>query len=196
MPEFAAQRPFEVGRRIELRGPSSYAWLVVTLADSEPEALDNLILEIAAATSLPFRVLNIQDLSFEDVQAHLHQPDADGVVLSGFQDFDPPIWSKWDVNRSRFQRPGPIVLLLTTAELSRFCSLAPNLRSFVGGSIFPLASSGGQLSEAEKSQRIQDLEKHYGTSSQDVIQRAQDGILPPEPQFVEWLVLLGRGDLV
>jgi hypothetical protein len=153
-------------------------------------------LEIAAATSLPFRVLNIQDLSFEDVQAHLHQPDADGVVLSGFQDFDPPIWSKWDVNRSRFQRPGPIVLLLTTAELSRFCSLAPNLRSFVGGSIFPLASSGGQLSEAEKSQRIQDLEKHYGTSSQDVIQRAQDGILPPEPQFVEWLVLLGRGDLV
>jgi hypothetical protein len=153
-------------------------------------------LEIAAALNVPFRVVNVQGLSFEDLYDALHQPGIDGIVLTGFQGFDPTTWGAWDINRSNFQRPGPIALWLSPAELAQFCNLAPNLRSFVGGSIFGLSPSGEQLTERERFQRIQELERHYNVSSEDIIERARTGALPPEPHFVEWLVLLGRGDLV
>jgi hypothetical protein len=196
MAEFTVQFPFEIAQRIELRGTQSYTWFVVTFAASEPAAPENFSLEIAAVLSLPFRVVGVQGLSFEDLQAVLRQSATDGIVLTGFQGFDPVTWGAWDINRSIFQRPGPIALWLSSAELAQFCNLAPNLRSFGGGSIFGLSSSGGQLTEGERSQRIQELERHYNVSSPDIIERAQAGRLPPEPHFVEWLVLLGRGDLV
>ncbi len=61
---------------------------------------------------------------------------------------------------------------------------------------FPLSPSGEALNEAERVARVQELEKHYHLSSDSVIESAKVGTLPPSPHFVEWLVLLGRGDLV
>ena len=196
MPDFVAQFPFEIGQRIELRGSASYTWFVVTFDGIEPEALENFTLDIAAATGLHFRVVAVPGRWSEDLQHLLNQPATDGVVLTGFRDFDPAIWSAWDINRSRLQRPGPTVLWLSSTELARFSNFAPNLRSFVGGSIFALSPSGGQLTDAERSQRIQELERHYNLSSHDIVERARAGTLPPEPHIVEWLVLIGRGDLV
>jgi hypothetical protein len=52
------------------------------------------------------------------------------------------------------------------------------------------------MTASERKQRITDLESHFHMMSSDVILRAQSGKLPAEPHFVEWLVLLDRGDLV
>ena len=52
------------------------------------------------------------------------------------------------------------------------------------------------MTAAERQQRISSLELHFHISSAEVIARAEAGNLPIEPHFVEWLVLLDRGDLV
>lgn len=52
------------------------------------------------------------------------------------------------------------------------------------------------LTTWERAARIGELEARYGLSSADVIKAAESGTLPPGPHFVEWLILLDRGDLV
>ena len=51
------------------------------------------------------------------------------------------------------------------------------------------------MTEKERESRVSELALHYGTSNVEIVLKAESGELPPEPQFVEWLVLLGRGDL-
>jgi hypothetical protein len=52
------------------------------------------------------------------------------------------------------------------------------------------------MTSTERQERLADLESHFQISGSEVIAQAEAGTLPPEPHFVEWLVLLGRGDLV
>lgn len=51
------------------------------------------------------------------------------------------------------------------------------------------------LNPEERRQRLEALATHYGMSDEEVIERAESDRLPTDPQLVEWLVLLGRGDL-
>jgi len=48
----------------------------------------------------------------------------------------------------------------------------------------------------ERAVRIADIEDHFQMSSDQAIAKALVGTQPPDPLFVEWLVLLNRGDLV
>ncbi len=44
--------------------------------------------------------------------------------------------------------------------------------------------------------RISALQAHFQLLTKDMVALAESGKLPTDPQFVEWLVLIGRGDLV
>ncbi len=76
------------------------------------------------------------------------------------------------------------------------CQYAPNIRGFIGGSIFALGPDEGVMSEGERQRRLRELADHYRLRNEQVLQMAEAGTLPPQPEFVEWLVLLGRGDLL
>jgi len=89
-----------------------------------------------------------------------------------------------------------VVLWLSADGLAQLCTSAPNIRSFLGGSIFHAGVPGDAMTPGERLQRISSLESHCHISSAEVIERAEAGNLPTEPHFVEWLVLLDRGDLV
>jgi hypothetical protein len=163
---------------------------------NETEALENFTLEVAATIGAAFRVLEVRDLPLEILQIRLCQPTSDGVILHGFELFNPDLWRAWDINRSRFERAGPIVLWVSPASLANLCNNAPNLKSFIGGSVFALNSSGSVITDEERLLRVRELEEHYHVSSEEVIKSAEAGRLQPDPHFVEWLVLLGRGDLI
>ena len=45
-------------------------------------------------------------------------------------------------------------------------------------------------------ERLEALRSHYGLTDEQVLERAQAKTLDWEPQVAEWLVLLGRGDLI
>lgn len=51
------------------------------------------------------------------------------------------------------------------------------------------------LTDDERQQRIWSFEDRYGLTSAEIIKRAEAGKLPPDPEYGEWLRLLGRGDL-
>jgi hypothetical protein len=104
-------------------------------------------------------------------------------------------WANVDVNRSRFQRDGATVLVLEESATEHLENTAPNLASWIGGSIWRLVDARA-LSAEEKEQRLVVLRERTGLSDDEVVRRSEAGRLPPDPEFAEWLVLLGRGDLL
>lgn len=193
MTDFIKEPPFEIGRRIEIRGP--YAWFAVLKpAIDVGAALDTFVAEFSAFGGEPIRV--IAGIALAKLRSDLTDPPSDPVVITDLDQADADLWRALDVNRSGLLRSGPVILWLSNVGLTRLCEYAPNIRSFVGGSIVYLGIHGDVMTAGERQQRISDLESHFGIPSAEVICRAEAGALPTEPHYVEWLVLLDRGDLV
>jgi hypothetical protein len=159
-------------------------------------ALDAFVSEFSAFLGGQVRIIHGINRSLEELRSDLNDPANDPVVISDLDQADANLWSVLDINRSGLVREGPVILWLSTNGLTGLCEYAPNIRSFVGGSIVYLGIHGDVMTASERQQRISDLESHFGIASAEVILRAQSGTLPTEPHFIEWLVLLDRGDLV
>ena len=88
------------------------------------------------------------------------------------------------------------VTALAPADVANLANFAPNIRSLVGSDYFLAGPDGGIMTEAERQERLKDLSEHFGFSGEEAVRKAQVGELPHEPEYAEWLVLLGRGDLL
>jgi hypothetical protein len=197
MPEFRAQPPVEIARRLELRGGDSSSWLAVLIPSTNSEiALDGLRADLSSLLQKPTRVLSLEGGTFEQLRADMHQPTDDIVILTTRGDLGQDQWRAFDLMRSALERRGPVILCISADVFFGFSEFAPNIRSFIGPSIFIAASEGSIMTEAEIQTRVQEFTLHYGYGNEELIRRAMSNELPSEPQFVEWLVLIGRGDLV
>lgn len=195
MPEFRSQPMVGIARRLDIRGPNP--WLAVLgPSTGSAAALDELQTELRSFLQKPARVFPLETATFEELREALQQPGDDAVVLIGGPDLAPERWSSLDVMRSALERAGPIVLWMAPDAVASLTKFAPNIRSFIGSSIFVAAPDGGIMTEAERQERLKELEEYYRLTSEEIVHRAESKQLPPEPHFVEWLVLLGRGDLV
>ncbi len=195
MSEFSSQSPVEIARRLEIRG--EHAWLAVLIPSTNPEsALDGLRAELSSLLRGSSRVLSLRQSSFEQLREALHHPDDDIVILSATPELEPDKWSSLDLMRSALERTGPVILWLPADAVPGLSKFAPNIRNFIGPSIFNAGPDGGIMSERERQKRIGELVQHYGLSNEEIVRRAESGTLPPEPHYIEWLVLLRRGDLV
>jgi len=194
MTDFLTEPAFEIGRRLEIRGSS--VWFVVLRPAEEEDALANFVADLSAVLDQPVRAVRSSGSSFEKLRSDLRESSVDPVLITDLDEADAERWRALDVNRSAWLREGAVVLWLSAAGVTNLCSYAPNIRSIVGGSIFHLGTDGGAMTAAERNQEIADLESHFEMSSAEVIRQAESGVLPTEPHFVEWLVLLDRGDLV
>jgi hypothetical protein len=194
MAEFVDGPAFDIGRRIQMRGPFSW-FALLRPATGGKAALENLATELGAVLEAQVRTV-LYSGSTELLRSDLSEPASDPVIISNLDMVDQEHWSTLDINRSGFVREGPVVLWLSANGLAQLCAHAPNIRSFLGGSIFYAGTSGDEMTAAEREQRISSLESHFQMSSAEAIARGEAGNLPAEPHFVEWLVLLDRGDLV
>jgi hypothetical protein len=70
---------------------------------------------------------------------------------------------------------------------------SPNLWSWVGARSFAYSPDEGKMNTAV---RLQSLRDHFAMTDEQVIECAQAGTLPSDPAYIEWLVLLNRGDLI
>jgi hypothetical protein len=197
MVEFLTKSSYEIARRLEARGEDSYSWFVLLKpAGVADVALHEFAEELNAFLGKKPRIIDIAGMLVDDLSARLRIPADDPVILVGFDDRTPEFWSVMDVNRSGLERPGPVVFWISAAGVSNLCSHAPNVRSLIGGSIFLIGAAGGDMAAEEKTARLKELSSFYSLSNEEVIQKAEERKLPPEPEFIEWLLLLGRGDLV
>lgn len=125
-------------------------------------------------------------------------------IAFGFERFDGDGWAKLDRDRSRLERAlvnadggcaTVVVLVLDRETYGALQFYAPNLTSWIGGSAFELAAEA-PLSSVVRELRLEELRQWADMTDDDVIRRAADKTLPADPYFAEWLVLLGRGDLL
>lgn len=114
------------------------------------------------------------------------------LLLTGASTFDASAWVAVDESRSRLMRRGVVALVLSPAAFGDLQRSAPNLASWIGGSVFTVV----EASQFDREARLAELRAWEGLSDEDLIARAEEGLLEPDPYFAEWLVLLGRGDLL
>lgn len=118
------------------------------------------------------------------------------LLLTGFDAWRPSRWRAADLNRNTWLRGGGVTwMVLGPKGASGLAANAPNLRSVLG-SFLVLGPDGDEMGPEEVARRLQDLREFYGKRDQDVVQGATEGTLEMSPHMVEWLILLGRGDLV
>lgn len=182
-------------RVIESAEPN--AW-VVAVAD-QPSVASSLRAEIerlGGPEDTPPMIATIDSVGalFEAVHAH---PNGTMIVI-GAMVFSVDDWGSLDANRTRLSRNDLTVLLLDEAGAGRLENLAPNLASWVGGRVWRLADDAAApaLSPSEIEQRLTALRTWAGRKDAEVIQLAEAGQLPRDPEYAEWLTLLGRGELL
>jgi hypothetical protein len=196
MSEFARHPAFDIARRLEIRGQDSFSWLVILGDSHDITQIEEIADEVRLVGDTKARIVNAHPFNLEELRQQLRQSAEDVVFLLGLDQASDGDWAVLDVNRSAIERPGAIIFWLSLESIARLNSQAPNLRSFIGGSIFILSENGGMLTEPEREQRLAELEIQYGLSGHAILNLAREGQLPTEPDFAEWLVLLGRGDLL
>jgi hypothetical protein len=197
MTDLAFGPAYDLVRRIDLRGTKDCAWLVVvTPVQPQPELLSDFIQEAAVWWNTPVRVIDAAGMAIAELHESLHQPPDDGVIIQGLDHWSDQYLRALDINRSDLQRPGFVILWLTPDGLQHLFRRAPNLKSWIGGSSFQAIPDPGLMSEQEKRNRLAELSAHYNLTSEEVLEKATRGILPSDPEFAEWLILLGRGELV
>ncbi len=118
------------------------------------------------------------------------------LVLGGLEGFKAEDWQHVDLLRSRLARGGSTILILSHSAASRFFESAPNLSSWLGSTVWRADLGADVLSPVETEQRLIALRESTGLTDEQVLARAERGELPGDPEFAEWLILLGRGDLV
>ncbi len=195
MPEFSTEPFFDIARRLDIRGETAWLAVLSPAADSTA-ALDQLQTELQSILQTPARVIQLEPSTFEGLREALHQPGYDAVILSSGTGLKHERWRSLDIMRSALERKGPVILWLSAGDIANLTEHAPNIRSFVGASIFLAGPDGGIMTETERQERLKQLSEHFQLTDQEIVRRAEVGELSNEPEFVEWLVLLDRGDLV
>jgi len=119
------------------------------------------------------------------------------LVVTGFETLSDDEWEHLDLLRSeRLVREQPALLVMTPEAMERLIQLAPNMASFVGGQFLSFHEDAAKLTDEEKSARLDRLRMAMGKTDAQVIEMASTGAHLDEPAYAEWLVLLGRGDLL
>jgi hypothetical protein len=120
-----------------------------------------------------------------------------GILVASLVDAWPPgAWARLDTLRSLLQREHRAVLVLSESAARHLFREAPHFARLFTGSVWDVAPEPDEMSEADRLDRIASLERWASLSTADMIARAEARTLPPDPEYAEWLVLVGRSDLL
>jgi len=118
------------------------------------------------------------------------------LLIHGLDELTDEDWRQIDLLRSRLIGVGTVILLVSLMTAGRISRSAPNLSSWIGGSMWTLNPTADSMSDAQRNERLRILRNWAKMSDRQVIQCAEDGSLPDDPEYTEWLILLDRADLV
>lgn len=184
----------ELAVRIQPLAGSVYVALLA------PEnAIAGLVAEVVSELRALDEGLPAHQLSPASAASLLHElPSvAGGALVVDAGEFVEADWRVLDRRRSDLGREGVTVFVTTPASFDVLMRVAPNFASWLGGQVFTWDEAAGAASPEQIAERLASL-RAWGAPMTDaeVIAQAQAGTLPRDPEYAEWLVLLGRGDLV
>jgi hypothetical protein len=197
MTNFKELSGFELLERIELRGEGAHSWIAI-VADPAPDAVDVFATELQSQSDekTNVRIVPIEGLLPSDIRDKVQSPNNDAVILLGFEGRSKEFWAGLDINRSALERPGALFFWVSPTALSDLCLHAPNIKSYIGTTIFPFTGTKGALTAEARNERLKALAEKFKMTDAEIMKRAEEQKIEREPEFVEWLLLLGRADLV
>lgn len=181
--EFALRAATQPGWSVLIVAPEHAHAAICALRDELRDLEERTIESVTAGTP-------------EDLVRGLQTSNDRTIVVSGLDAYTEGDWAHIDLLRSRLARGGSTILVLSPAAASRLSESAPNLSSWLGSTVWRVDLGADILSPVETEQRLTALRESIGLSDAKVLDRAERGDLPGDPEFAEWLILLGRGDLV
>lgn len=171
------------------------AWLVVVVELENREQVISELLDELNAAELPNRRIRVVE-DKDRWMAQMLDSLLDIVVLDGFEHWSEKDWREADYLRSRLSRPGPQVWILQLSCVNDLVRFAPNLASFIGGNVFAVDQRVGLLTQEEIATRLDQYRNRYGMTDEVLFEKARTRVLAWEPEFAEWLTLIGRGELI
>jgi hypothetical protein len=187
---------FEIVRLAALHSQGEPQFYMLVDSREGKAALDELNAELETQTGETATVINAEELSVEALIKRLHSTKSSIVIIYGLENWTDKQFVQLDVNRSRLETGAFIVIKIDINNAGRLLDSAPNLRSYIGTSIFAPAPDLSSMGPEEVEDRLEQLRTHYKMSDAEVIEKAIHNDLPLEPHFAEWLVLLNRSELI
>lgn len=124
------------------------------------------------------------------------EAESDEILLIDARSFSTEDWALLDRRRSAIAHRGVTVFVTTPSSFDDLMRTAPNLASWLGGQVFMFPSHGETGVAAHREQRLAALRAWASRSDQEILEAARSRTLPPDPEYAEWLVLLGHGELL
>jgi hypothetical protein len=117
------------------------------------------------------------------------------IVLVDAHLFSLDDWALLDRRRSSIAHRGVVVFVTTLTNFADLMRIAPNLASWLGGDVvaYPDADTSAT---ADRERRLAALRAWASKTDPEVVEAARAGTLPRDPEYAEWLVLLGHSDLI
>lgn len=173
----------------------SNEWMAVQVpTDREQDIADELSEAVEDIDDVTVERVHVD--SADALIASMQRPGGIIRILSGFDDLPEAGWHHIDQARSRLAREGCVVLVVSAEGIQRMFRGAPNLASWIGAATWSFDATIPTLSAEEKEQRLNTLRAWSSLNDAEVIERAERGMLPGDPEYAEWLILLDRGDLI
>jgi hypothetical protein len=183
----------ELALRLSVQlGTAAYAAYLVEPAELD-EALSELRDEIASASNE--EILMISPRSSEDLVVALANASS-GVVVVDARTFSRVDWLLSDQRRSEIDHRGLLVFVTTRASFGELMRTAPNLASWLGGEVFAYPGDDEPRAAEHREQRLTALRSWAAKTDDEVVEAARAGTLPRDPEYAEWLVLLGHSELL
>jgi len=180
-----------VRRAIERTGSNSWLGLVVP-ADRVADVVEQIAAGIASESEI--EVFRVEAPA--DADALACEGRRAGIMVASLDAWPPDAWARLDALRSLLQREHRTVLVLSESAAQHVFRQAPHFARLFTGSVWELAPEPEEMSEADRLDRVASLERWASLSTPDMITRAEAKTLPPDPEYAEWLALVGRSDLL
>jgi hypothetical protein len=181
--------------------PNRNSWSVLLINhDDIAEVLEELTDGIEVFIESNVESINVEEKAtswnIENLD-EIFNPNINYFLLWGFDSWDDVQWRQLDYLRSSLdheKRCGLLIMSQLSAE--KMITYAPNFFSWIDGKVFHITLGAEFLTDEETELRLIALREWSKLSDTEVIEKAQIHQLPSEPEYCEWLILLGRGDLI
>jgi hypothetical protein len=176
--------------------PDGNVWTVLVVDNSDIKILiEELSETIGIFSECEVKVISARNGALNLV-SQIEESSEDYILVWFSEAWNSEDWYILDSARSQLTKKRGGILILPSTSAKMMLNSAPNFCSWVGSRIYALARDSEFLNEQECEIRLSTLREWSGLSDAEVIASAESHQLPPTPEYGEWLVLLGRGDLI
>jgi hypothetical protein len=194
---FSTATIFDLIRLAALQSPGDAAFCLLIAAQDYQALIPELQQEFAAETGNTPALIDAAQLSPEGLVQQLGSEQSRAVVLVyGLESWTDEQFRSLDINRSRLEMGQFLILKIDSENAGRFLSSAPNLRSYFASNIFVAEPDASNITAEAIQGRLSQLRSFYRMTDDELISKLSQQELTLDPEIIEWLVLIGRTDLI